>query len=59
MFAFDRSAAAVLVPLALLAAAVLWSRHGESPAAPQQMQAGHEAQGDDPVQTVAANLPSR
>jgi hypothetical protein len=57
MFAFDRSAFAVIAPLALLVAVVLWSRQGDPPTAPPQAQA-HE----DPepgAQTVAANLPSR
>jgi hypothetical protein len=55
MFAFDRSAFAVLVPLALLLAVVLWSRQADSLAAPQQAQE-HSSDRD---QTVAANLPSR
>ena len=55
MFAFDRSALAVLVPLALLLAVVLWSRQSDSLAAPQQAQEHSE----DGAQTVAANLPSR
>jgi hypothetical protein len=55
MFAFDRSALAVLVPLALLLAVVLWSRQADSLAAPQQAQE-HSSDRD---QTVAANLPSR
>ena len=53
MFAFDRSAAAVLVPLALLVAVVVFShRSGGHP--PQA-----EAQVTQQDQTVAANLPSR
>jgi len=51
MFAFDRSAFAVLVPLALLVAVVLFSNRSTGPA-PQ----AHAAQQD---QAVAANLPSR
>jgi hypothetical protein len=56
MFVVDRSALAVLLPLALLACAVLWSNHSDRPtlaesAAPTE----HE----QPRQTVAANLPSR
>ena len=53
MFAFNRSALAVLVPLALLVAVVVFSNlsTGQAP----QAQA-HAAQQD---QTVAANLPSR
>lgn len=54
MFAFDRSALAVLVPLAMLAAVVFWSN---------QPQPAASAQDDPPAleenQTVAANLPSR
>ena len=62
MFAFDRSAAAVLLPLALLLGVVLMSRLGDTPAAPQQAQFERETEpaakkaGD---QTVAANFPSR
>ena len=53
MFAFDRSALAVLVPLALLVAVVAFSnRSGNQPPRAQ----AHAAQQD---QTVAANLPSR
>jgi hypothetical protein len=60
MFAFDRSAAAVLAPLALLVVVVLWSRLADAPAATQQAQV-EEAQGAEPRedQTVAANLPSK
>ncbi|HUQ08841.1 MAG TPA: hypothetical protein VM146_00905 [Steroidobacteraceae bacterium] len=73
MFAFDRSALAVLAPLALLVGVVLWSHFADAPAAAQQ--ARHDDPGlqtDDgqrlndgqsaaePThQTVAANLPSR
>ena len=49
MFVFNRSALAVLAPLALLVAAVLWSNR------PQPLQ----AQVQPSVQAVAANLPSR
>ena len=49
MFVFNRSALAVLAPLALLVAAVLWSNR------PQTLQ----AQVQPSVQAVAANLPSR
>jgi hypothetical protein len=55
MFAINRSAFAVLAPLALLAAAVWWSNHSTpqpSPPQAQQQPAGE-------VQTVAANFPSR
>ena len=53
MFAFDRSALAVLVPLALLLAVVVISNRSAD--RPPQAEA-HAAQQD---QTVAANLPSR
>lgn len=48
MFVFDRSAVAVVVPLALLVAVVLWSNRGPS-------------RSDAPLkaQAVAASLPSR
>jgi hypothetical protein len=47
MFAFDRSAFAVVIPLALLVAVVLWSSRSQPDAARQGGQA------------VAANLPSK
>lgn len=47
MFAFDRSAFAVVIPLALLVAVVLWSSRSQPSAAAKESQA------------VAANLPSR
>jgi hypothetical protein len=47
MFAFDRSAFAVVIPLALLVAVVLWSSRGQPHSARQGGQA------------VAANLPSK
>ena len=53
MFAFDRSALAVLAPLALLLAVVVFSNHSTD-RAPQA-----EAHAAQPDQTVAANLPSR
>ena len=53
MFAFDRSAIAVLLPLALLVAVVIFSNRSAD--RPPQAEA-HAAQQD---QTVAANLPSR
>jgi hypothetical protein len=56
MFAFDRSALAVLAPLALLLAVVAWSNRATPPA---QEQARHETPLDGQSQTVAANLPSR
>jgi hypothetical protein len=55
MFAFDRSALAVLVPLALLVAVVAWSNSSGQAPAPQQAQ----EHGQDQAHTVAANLPSR
>ena len=63
MFVFDRSAFAVLLPLLMLAGAVVWSKT-EAPArgAATQAAAGHSeerpAQGSTD-QTVAASLPSR
>jgi hypothetical protein len=53
MFVFDRSALAVLLPLALLMAVVAFS-HRSGDSRPQA--AAAQAQQD---QTVAANLPSR
>ncbi|HEU5134265.1 MAG TPA: hypothetical protein VFU13_03880 [Steroidobacteraceae bacterium] len=53
MFAFDRSALAVILPLALLVAVVVYSNR----AAPGATQAQVEPARAD--QTVAANLPSR
>ena len=55
MFAFDRSALAVLVPLALLVAVVAWSNRTSEISAPQQ--ASEPAA--DRAHTVAANFPSR
>jgi hypothetical protein len=50
MFAVPRSAAAVLLPLAMLLAVVLWTN----------LDAGKSSQATQPKdQTVAANLPSR
>jgi hypothetical protein len=57
MFAFDRSGFAVLAPLALLVAVVIWSNRSQIPAAPQQAQ--QQVQPSERDQTVAANLPSR
>ena len=70
MFAFDRSAIAVLVPLALLVGVVLMSRMDSRPTAspPALVEArrdsGAGTDGDQTAtqprdQTVAANLPSR
>jgi hypothetical protein len=53
MFAFDRSALAVIVPLALLVAVVLFSNH-----TPGQTAGTHSEPGRAD-QAVAANLPSR
>jgi hypothetical protein len=47
MFAFDRSAFAVVIPLALLVAVVLWSSRSQPSATSKDAQA------------VAANLPSK
>lgn len=61
MFAFDRSALAVLAPLALLVAAAWWSNRG--PDAPHQAVSraaqAVESRAEAGDQTVAANLPSR
>jgi hypothetical protein len=68
MFAFNRSALAVLAPLALLVGVVLCSRFGETSAASQQARLDDQAKQLDTrsvaaepakPQTVAANLPSR
>jgi hypothetical protein len=48
MFVFDRSAIAVVVPLALLVAVALWSNRAAPRAEPPLK-----------TQAVAANLPSR
>jgi hypothetical protein len=54
MFAFDRSALAVLVPLALLLAVALYSNSSSDP------RLAAETQPDaDRSDQVAANLPSR
>lgn len=62
MFAFDRSALAVLLPLAMLLAVVIWSRQPHVAVAASQARASaesREAARDSRDQTVAANLPSR
>ena len=63
MFVVDRSALAVLLPLALLLGAAVWSNHfgGAEPAARPgaQTQRAQQAQQAQQDQTVAANLPSR
>jgi hypothetical protein len=53
MFAFDRSALAVLVPLALLVAVVLFSNQARDQTADAQSEPGRADH------AVAANLPSR
>jgi hypothetical protein len=59
MFAFDRSALAVIAPLALLVAAVLCSNLDSRPGAAQQARVeGDQGPQIDRNQTVAANLPS-
>jgi len=55
MFVFDRSALAVLAPLALLMAVVLFSNRAAGPAPHGQAQ----AEGSSQDHAVAANLPSR
>jgi hypothetical protein len=55
MFVFDRSALAVLVPLALLLAVVLFSNRQAEPVSRSQAQV-QDVQHDH---AVAANLPSR
>jgi len=65
MFVFDRSALAVVVPLALLVAVVLWSNRAAPPAgAPQagpplKAQSVAAARPAATDQTLAVNLPSR
>ena len=55
MFVFDRSAFAVLIPLGLLMAVVLYSsRPAEADPVPRA-----QAEAVQPDHTVAANLPSR
>jgi hypothetical protein len=63
MFVFDRNAFAVLLPLLMLAGAVVWSKN-DAPARDTAMQtaAGHSEERPapgSPDQTVAASLPSR
>jgi hypothetical protein len=55
MFVFDRSAFAVLVPLALLVAVVLFANRSAEPVTRAQADTATARQD----QTVAANLPSR
>ncbi|MEJ0087551.1 MAG: hypothetical protein WDO72_17905 [Pseudomonadota bacterium] len=56
MFLVDRSPLAVLLPLALLVGAVLWSNHSGGASGKQSASRTQHEQQD---QTVAANLPSR
>jgi hypothetical protein len=58
MFAFNRSALAVIAPLALLVGVVMFSNQANEPPAAQQAE-GSQAQALDSDQTVAANFPSR
>ena len=53
MFVFNRSALAVLVPLALLVAVAMYSNRAADPATQARAQVAQ------PDQAVAANLPSR
>jgi hypothetical protein len=53
MFVFDRSALAVLAPLALLLAVALFSNQGRDQTADAQSESGRADH------AVAANLPSR
>jgi len=60
MFVFPRSAVAVVLPLALLVAVVLWSNRAAPPVAPAAQAsavAAVQPAADDEV--LAANLPSR
>lgn len=57
MFVVDRSALAVLLPIALLLGAVVWSNHSAGAELAAQMPAPTQRAQQD--QTVAANLPSR
>ena len=59
MFAFDRSAIAVLAPLALLVAAVLWSNLRDGSGGMQAAVLDDQGQELDRNQTVAATLSSR
>jgi hypothetical protein len=59
MFAFNRSALAVLLPLALLLAVVVSNRLGEPDAGQLAQSEGAPTEREQPDQTVAANLPSR
>jgi hypothetical protein len=58
MFVFDRSALAVLVPLALLAGVSLYSNQSHEVHASERQQA-EQLQERANDQTLAANLPSR
>jgi hypothetical protein len=56
MFVVDRSALAVLLPLALLLGVAVWSNRPEGTSAPR---AASQTQQERQDQAVAANLPSR
>ncbi len=60
MFVVDRSALAVILPLVLLVAVVLWSNRPAEPVVTGVAgQGAREERAPDRTQTVAANLPSR
>jgi hypothetical protein len=60
MFVFDRSAIAVVIPLALLVAVVLWSNRGAPRSEPAtKSQVASASQDAQKPQALAANLPSR
>jgi hypothetical protein len=63
MFLVDRSAFAVLVPLAMLAAVVFWSNQSKPQASAQSdtpsLEQDQSLATEPRNQTVAANLPSR
>lgn len=59
MFAFDRSALAVLLPLALLLAVVVSSRSGEPDPGQMAQSEGTQTEREPQHHAVAANLPSR
>jgi hypothetical protein len=59
MFAFDRSAVAVLAPLAILVAVVFWSNLHYSSAEIHAAVPEDQGQELDSDHAVAANLPSR
>ena len=59
MFAFDRSALAVLAPLGLLVAAVLWSHQANQRPASRLAEGAQPPASQERDQTVAANFASR